>query len=283
MIETMRESTVKSKRGPLGATAGVAAAVLMSLSALTSCSDGVDNAYLPDNVNSASSIAESIMWADAIVTVKSSQSGSTYFQLDEKNTLEPYKWTNPFRTEVRALLSFSDTKMSSDMFSKLVTVNRIDSLLTKEANYVDINDGLDIPPSDAQVFIVDVGYETTSELLNNSDPVEIVSSNGTPDWLTFSEDGYLTIHFATYWGGVATHSVNLYASKSHPDHLYFVHKNNGDLQTSWGEGLVAFKLFHMYLGRKDEFLSPREVTLHWMSFDGEQEAVFKYGRRVDNK
>ena len=123
MIETMRESTVKSKRGPLGATAGVAAAVLMSLSALTSCADGVDNAYLPDNVNSASSIAESIMWADAIVTVKSSQSGSTYFQLDEKNTLEPYKWTNPFRTEVRALLSFSDTKMSSDMFSKLVTVN----------------------------------------------------------------------------------------------------------------------------------------------------------------
>jgi len=39
----------------------------------------------------------------------------------------------------------------------------------------------------------------------------------------------------------------------------------------------------MYIGRKDEFSDPREITLHWMSFDGEKEAVFKYGRRVENK
>ena len=226
---------------------------------------------------------ESIRWADAIVTVKSSQSGQIYFQLDQDVTLEPAEWTNPFHKEVRALLSYSDLGAKSDLCSKKVKVNRIDSLTTKDANYINIDDGVQSPSSSEQVFLVDVGYKTTSELLSNSDPVEIVSSEGVPDWLSFSEDGYLTIHFATYWGGVTSHSVNLYASKSHPDHLFLVHKNNGDIQTTWSEGLVAFKMFHMYIGRKDEFQSPREITLHWMSFDGEKQAVFKYGKRLGNK
>lgn len=257
--------------------------LLMSLLFLA-CAGGIED-YNGDpwHDGSASNLPESISWANAIVTVKSSQAGRYYFQLDDNTTLEPYNWPNPFHKEVRALLAYSDTRKSSDLCTKLVSVSRIDSLLTKDANYIDIEDGIDSNPSDAQVFIVDTGYKTTAELLNNSDPVEIVSSSGTPDWLTYSEDGYLTIHFATYWGGVATHSVNLYASKAHPDHLYFVHKNNGDLQTNWNEGLVAFKMFHMYIGRKDEFSDPREITLHWMSFDGEKEAVFKYGRRVENK
>ena len=236
-----------------------------------------------DKTAQVSNLQGDIKWANAIVTVRKSYSGRSYFQLEERVTLDPVGWENPYSGEVRALVAYSGLGQKSDFCTKAVAVERIDSIITKEANYIDIEDGMKSPPADEQVFLVDVGYKTTSDLLAGSDPVEIVSSMGTPDWLTFSEDGYLTIHFATYWGGVATHSVSLYASKAHPDHLYFVHRNNYDLQTNWGEGLIAFKMFHMYIGRKDEFRTPREITLHWMSFDGEKEAVFKYGRRVENK
>ena len=260
-------------------------AFLLPLLIMPSCvglsDEGFDiNDMYPAQV---SSLEESIKWANALVTVKSSQSGTFYFQLDDNVTLEPAEWGNPYHKEVRALLAYSDTKQASALFTRKVHVDRIDSLVTKEANYIDVEDGISSPASSQSVYIVDPGYSTTADLLANSDPVEIVSSNGMPDWLTFSEDGYLTVHFATYWGGVTSHSINLYASKAHPDHLYLIHKNNGDLQVDWSEGLVAFKLFHMYIGRKDEYTTPRAITLHWLSFDGEQEATFKYGRRVENK
>ena len=277
----------EKKMGNCNVTGYLAVMVLLAVLSVQSC----NKADMPDynDITNQQSTAiiqgmeESIRWADAIVTVKSSQSGRIYFQLDQDVTLEPAEWTSPFHKEVRALLSYSDLSGESDLCSKIVKVNRIDSLTTKDANYINIDDGVKSPSSVEPVFLVDVGYKTTSELLSNSDPLEIVSSDGVPDWLSFSEDGYLTIHFATYWGGVTSHSVNLYASKSHPDHLFLVHKNNGDIQTTWSEGLVAFKMFHMYIGRKDEFQSPREITLHWMSFDGEKQAVFKYGKRLGNK
>ena len=259
--------------------------LLLSLFLMPSCVSLSNDEYDINDIypSQVSSLAESIQWADALVTVKSSQSGSFYFQLDDKTTLEPAEWGNPYHNEVRALLAYSETKIVSKLCSKTVHVDRIDSLVTKEANYIDVEDGITTPASTQSVYIVDPGYSTTADLLSSSDPVEIVSSDGTPDWLTFSEDGYLTVHFATYWGGVTSHTINLYASKAHPDQLYLVHKNNGDLQVDWSEGLVAFKLFHMYIGRKDEYTTPNDITLHWLSFDGEKEATFKYGRRVENK
>ena len=280
----MRKSAVFLKRKGVRSVIGLVSVAVIPFF-FQSC-DGGDFDDLWDKsyeTASVSNIQESIGWANAIVTVKSSQSGRFYFQLDDDTTLEPSDWKNPFHKEVRALLSYADLKIASDLCSKTVRVERIDSLITKDANYIDIEDGLKTPASNEQVYLVDAGYKTTSDLLSFSDPVEIVSSEGVPDWLSYSEDGYLTIHFATYWGGVTSHSVNLYASKAHPDHLYFVHKNNGDLQTTWSEGLLAFKLFHMYIGRKDDLSSPRDITLHWLSFDGEKTAVFRYGKRIVNK
>ena len=286
MIEAMKRS-FETKKGNRIVTGCLAMMMLSSVFSFYSCTsdslEDIEGIMYKEGTAMIKGMEESIRWADAIVTVKSSQSGQYYFQLDQDTTLEPADWTNPYHKEVRALLSFSGLNEKSDLCSKKVKVEKIDSLITRDANYIDIDDGVNSPSSNELVFLVDVGYKTTSELLSNSDPLEIVSSDGVPDWLSFSEDGYLTIHFATYWGGVTSHSVNLYASKSHPDHLFLVHKNNGDIQSTWSEGLVAFKMFHMYIGRKDDFQSPREITLHWMSFDGEKQAVFKYGKRLGNK
>jgi hypothetical protein len=113
-----------------------------------------------------------------------------------------------------------------------------------------------------------------------SSPIDVVTSDGIPDWMTFSEDGYLMIHFATFWGDVTRHSVNLYASRKHPDHLYLVHKDNGDIQSSWNESLVAFRICQMYMSRKDEYKDPTSVVLHWMSFSGEKTLRLRYGNRA---
>ena len=91
------------------------------------------------------------------------------------------------------------------------------------------------------------------------------------------------IHFATFWGEIAQHTVNLYALRDHPDHLYLVHKDNGDLQSSWKESLVAFKICHLYPFRKDGFDNPESIVLHWMSFNGEKFVVLKYGQRAVEK
>ncbi len=120
-------------------------------------------------------------------------------------------------------------------------------------------------------------------MFDASSPVDIVTDQGIPDWMTFSEDGYLMIHFATFWGDVTRHSVNLYASLRHPDHLYLVHKDNGDMQSSWEESLVAFRICQMYMSRKDEYKDPGSIVLHWMSFSGEKTLRLKYGNRATER
>ena len=216
------------------------------------------------------------------MTVRVSFSGRNYFQLDETTTLEPVDWENPFSEEVRALVAYSDLDRKADFCTKAVAVERIDSIATRDAAYISVDDGLSGGLS-FQVTSVKTGYDSVTEMFNASSPVDVVTNEGIPDWMTFSEDGYLMIHFATFWGDVAKHSVNLYASQRHPDHLYLVHKDNGDYQSSWNESLVAFRICQLYMSRKDEYRNPGSFVLHWMSFSGEKTLRLKYGNRATER
>lgn len=187
----------------------------------------------------------------AIVTVKTLSSGETYFQVDEKTTLLPVDWKNPYASETRALVRYTELPdASAGLFTKSVKVNWIDSVLTKKA----------VP--------------FTEEFKKGAnDPVELI-----PDWLTVCEDGYMTVHFATWWGpdGRKPHFINLGIDPQNPRDLYFRHDKNGDdSATRAMEGIVAFKI--------DEFLTDvkdgDELTFHWTSFDGEKEAKLKYSGR----
>ena len=229
-----------------------------------------------------SSMRDDIRWANAIVTVRRSSLGRNYFQLDEYTTLDPVGWDNPFSNEVRALVAYSDLNQKTDFCTKAVEVERIDSIVTRDAAYINIPDGLP-GGTNLPVSAVQPGFESVKEMFDASSPVDIVTDQGIPDWMTFSEDGYLMIHFATFWGDVTLHSVNLYASRKHPDHLYLVHKDNGDFQSSWKESLVAFRICQMYMSRKDEYRDPSSVVLHWMSFSGEKTLRLRYGNRASEK
>lgn len=250
--------------------------VVLPLLALFSCSE---EGTLISEETGVNSMPESMRWADAIVTVRTSSLGRDYFQLDDYSTLDPRGWDNPFSREVRALVAYSELKEKSDFCTKSVKVERIDSIVTRDAAYIGIESDLE-GGSDYPVSTVPVGYKNTTEMLNASSPLEIVSDDGQIDWMTFSEDGYLMIHFATFWGDITRHSVELYSLSNHPDHLYLVHKDNGDLQSTWKESLVAFKICHLYPFRKDGFSDPESVVLHWMSFNGEKSVVLKYGKRA---
>ncbi|MBR4756492.1 MAG: NigD-like N-terminal domain-containing protein [Bacteroidales bacterium] len=243
--------------------------------------DGIDDDMIPEG---GMTNAVDIKGAspETIVTVRTSSSGRCYFQLDQDVTLDPKGWTNPYTKEVRAILSFSELKEKSDFCTKSVRVDQIDSLPTVQAYYISMDDGLE-GGSDYPVFSVDLGFETTSEMLAASNPVDIVSNDDVPDWMTFSEDGYLMIHFATFWGDVTPHTVNLYASRYHPDHLYLVHNDNGDIQKDWRESYAAFKIAHIYPSRKDGYDNPDSIVLHWLSFNGEKTIKLKYRQRAVEK
>lgn len=256
--------------------------VAFSLTLLVSISSCVkENVSIDDYRNQSAEVSGlkgDIRWANAIVTVRRSYSGRNYFQLEDGVTLDPIGWENPFSGEVRALVAYSGLDRESDFCTRAVSVERIDSIVTRDAAYIDVYDGM----SGGSYFPVNpvyTGFDSVEEMFNSSSPVDVVTSEGIPDWMTFSEDGYLMIHFATFWGDVTRHSVNLYASLKHPDHLYLVHKDNGDLQSVWKESLVAFRICQLYMSRKDEYSNPGSIVLHWMSFGGEKTLRLKYGTR----
>lgn len=281
----MKKIDGKLKKKDLVLFRHVLAALALFPVLFISCSGLYDKDYDElDMLSSAmvSSISNDIKWANAIVTVRTASSGKDYFQLDERTTLEPIDWESPFSGEVRALVAFSDLDRKSGFCTRCVAVERLDSIVTSDAAYINMDDGLS-GGSEFQVVSVNTGFDSVESMFEASRPLEIVSSEGIPDWLTFSEDGYLMIHFATFWGDVTAHSVNLYASQKHPDHLYLVHKDNGDYQSYWKESLVAFRICQLYMSRKDEYKDPSSVVLHWMSFGGEKTMRLQYGNRATEK
>lgn len=213
-----------------------AIACLIALASFTACSDD-DNC--PENTRIA----------NALVTVKPQGEGQTpILQLDDSTTLTPTNMsTSPFgEKEVRALCNISVTDDKTDKHNWKVTVNSIDSILTKK-------------------MAQDMGEQ--NDELYGSDPVEIVR-----DWVTVAEDGYLTLRFRTRWGDNNPHIVNLVASNSsNPYEITFHHKGNVNGPAS--DAIVAFKLDKL----PDTTGKTVDVTLKWMSFSGEKSVTFKIG------
>lgn len=208
----------------------VLAAVSALAMSLSSCSKD-DGPYYP--------------FYNGLVTIKTTDSGVTYFQLDEKTTLEPTNWKNPYKREVRALLQYSEEPGDAGVFSKKVKVAFIDSVRTKNA----------------------VPYD---EEFKKGNSVAIALYD---DWVTCLEDGYLTIHFAALFGqgSKIVHNVDLAVDPETFD-LYLKHDNNGDTGYVPGDGVIAFKIDDLMKDVADG----QELTLHWKDSEGDKTAKVKY-------
>lgn len=196
----------------------------------------------------------SINYPNALVTVKTNTDNSSfYMQLNDSITLLPTNMkTSPFgNKEVRALVNYSSTEGDSKHYSHAVTINWIDSILTKKT-----------APN----------LSTENEKAYGNDPVEIVN-----DWVTIAEDGYLTLRFRTYWGQMKSHRINLVTGTDAKDPYKVVlyHDANGDVKNYVGDGLVAFRLDRL----PDTKGNTVDMTLQWESFSGMKTATFKYCTR----
>ena len=171
-------------------------------------------------------------YPNALVTAKTSDSGTFYFQLDDRTTLKPDNMVkSPYGDkEVRALVNFSDkgpwsgTEEDGLSFDRSVTINAIDSVRTK-----------DIVPS--------LGSEAEDDHEYGDAPIDIIGN-----WVTILEDGYLTLAFCAYWGNpAAVHAVNL-VSGVDPEDPYTLEFKHNAFDDNWyynpitATGIVAFDL-----------------------------------------
>lgn len=216
--------------------------VLVASVSLSSCLDDDDNDSGMTN------------YPSALVTLKTNPNGGAfYMQLDDSTTLVPTNIKNsPYGTkEVRALVNYQLTAASerSEHYSKSVYVNWIDTIRTKNMAPV-------------------LGEQ--EETVYGTSPLEIVK-----DWTTVVEDGYLTLRFRTYFGGMKSHTLNLVKTDK-PYEVTLYHNANGDTNNGTvSDGIIAFRLNDL----PDTEGKTVDLTVKWKSFSGDKTAKFKYCTR----
>ena len=231
----------------------LAGAALMALPMFQSCLDKGEEVDL------------SYLMPDAIVTVKPVTDGDSkyfYFQVDDNTKFWPLDNAyHPYgEKEVRAFVKYEQADLPAEadpeVYDNAVKISWIDTILTKKP-----------------VQVAQEDAATVSEVYGN-DPVDIFRN-----W-TVVEDGYLTLHFDTYWGNTGIkHEVNLLTglNEENPYEVYFKHNRNGDVNYARGDGYVAFRLPDFGLEDGETV----KLTLKFDSFSGTKTVNFDYKIRVD--
>ncbi len=196
-------------------------------------------------------------YPNALVTVKTTEGGICYLQLDDKTTLKPTNMDkSPFgEKEVRALVNYTDEgkpeNNSLTDFDRTVKINWIDSILTK-------------------MPVMTAGEENDSKY--GTAPIEIINN-----WTTIVEDGYITLCFYGIWGRSGRpHILNLLTGTDPEDPytLELRHDANGD-DSYYGRevtGLVAFNIREL----PDTKGETVDLKLKIKSFSGDKTITFKY-------
>lgn len=192
-------------------------------------------------------------YPNAVVTVRTTQTGETYLQLDDETSLFPENVTGKLfkGKQVRALVNYTVLDKATPGFTKTVRLNYIDSIRSKEMAMV----SADRPLS---------SYA--------DDPIDIVN-----DWTTVLEDGYLTLRVRAPWS-IATHPHGLYlvggTNADNPYEVVLRHDANGDTYGAPADALIAFDLA-AYVPRTPE--PGTMLTVKWKSPMGMKEAKFEMG------
>lgn len=185
---------------------------------------------------------------NALVTVKIAEDGSNYLQLTDSNIVIPTNWNQKITEETRALCYLEYDGDISVPGTVNAEVHNYKKVLTKAV----------------------ASEEESNGILAVQDPLEIIG-----DWTTVYEDGYLTLHFGAQWGNTSSsHLLNLVKISDNPLTFRLCHDKKNDFGTSWGSGIVAFKVSD-YLPENDE---DGTFTLSWLSFEGDKSVKFKYFR-----
>lgn len=180
---------------------------------------------------------------DAVVTVKQDTDGTVFFQLTDSQRLYPGP-DYPFTRQMRAWGSLTIHTDEVPPYGKRVDVNWLEPL--DEGKLVQILPALETK----------MGFD----LMNS--------------WITTAEDGYLTLHYMTWWGDPAGHHDFFLVSQD-PDNPYSVtlyQDAHSDGQTTYSEGIICFDINSL----PDTGEDSKTLTLNWITTQGKAQTA-KFG------
>ena len=184
----------------------------------------------------------------AIVTVRKSPPDTIYFQLTDATRLFPYNYDAPFTAPYRAICSLTTYETSMGAYGPITWVEWMEP--------------------------VEEGAVLASAPASAGDGLYIMN-----DWMTTAEDGYLTLHYVTWWGsGDVRHSLSLHRglNPQDPYELTLVHDAAGDEALEKGDALVCFDLKDLPSTHGETKI----LTLKWLSGEGSQEErLFQFRSR----
>ena len=169
----------------------------------------------------------------AILTIKKTPGDTVYFQLDDTTTVYPRNYQDGFTRMERVYCGLSVLNRSTGRFRYTADVIWLESL--------------------------EEGRVTSDSSVAGPDPLSVYE-----DWMTGVEDGYLTIHYATYWGKNPVRHIFTLVTGTNPDDPYEVvlrHDACGDAKEELGESIICFDLN----GLPDTGGAYKTLTLNWTS------------------
>ena len=218
--------------------------LLMSIAAIVASSAVSCNKDKPDY---------SIMYPNALVTMKTNPEGVVYLQINDKETASVTNFsTMPFKgkSEVRILGNIEKQEgEDSKGFDYAVKINWMDSLRTEV-----------MKPSTGDMDKDNAKYGNA--------PIEIYAD----PFFTLVEDGYLTIRFSTVFDGVTKHVLSLVPGEKE-DEVILHHDAKNNLSGFRGDGIISFRLDKLKMPDTEK----AELKLKWQSFTGViKEHTFSY-------
>ncbi len=172
----------------------------------------------------------------AIVSVRTAPDGTVFFQVDDRTRLLPSGDTAPYRGLERifcGLLIYAD---------QVPEYGHRADVLWFEA--------------------LDKGTVSAVAPAGGDDPLDLLS-----DWMTSCEDGYLTLHYETWWGDSAVpHAFTLVTglNPADPYEVTLRHDAKGDGRKEKADSVVYFDLQSL----PDTGDEEKTLTLKWKNSEG---------------
>lgn len=199
----------------------------------------------------------------AIVTIKSNAAGGVFFQVSESLCVVPvnYKAVHkkiPCRAMCKMLV-YSKVTATGMHYCQVEWVETIES---------GTSDGKDGSSGSGGIDGMGSGQTSPTE----SDGLDVLD-----DWMTGLEDGFLTIHYSTWWGdGTIQHSLSLFRGENAGE-IYLIHDARGDEKREKADALVCFDINNLSAFAEE---NNRTLTLKWKTCEGESaEKIFTFKGR----
>jgi len=184
----------------------------------------------------------------AILTIKKTPTDTVYFQLDDSTTIYAVNFQDGFTRMEKVFCDITVTNKSVGRFKYEGYINWLEP--------------------------IDEGQVTADASVTGNLGLDIID-----DWMTGAEDGYLTLHYNTWWGSSQVLHKMCVITGTNPEDPYelvLLQDACGDKKDEEGDALVCFDI-NSLPDTGDEY---KELTLKWTSSGGTAaEKKFKFKTR----